>query len=113
MMKKVILPAIEIPNSKVNEFGVTIGVGHFDALDVVIPPLKPTLPFESTVWIQVDDVTAAVVVVRPEETGPISASIPPYALKCCWQTIKYTVYTAGNTEESEHLRVLNEGAQRK
>lgn len=103
-------PKIEIPNSQPNEFGVTVDVGKFDSLTVVVPPILNHPPFGNiVVWVRVDGRTAQGVMVEPGDTDPISIDIPPYALRCCWQAIDYSVTTEQGTEDSEVLMVLNEG----
>jgi hypothetical protein len=104
------LPKIEIPQSSPNPHGVTIQLGHFDTLEVIVPPITIVPPFGFiTVSVIVDGKPAHEVWVEPGDSAPVSIDIPPYALRCCWQTIEYLVTTVNGTEYSDTLRVLNDG----
>lgn len=105
------LPKIQIPQSTPNPHGVTVHVGHFDELKVVVPPLTyvPPIGF-STVTVLVDGRPVQETWVEPGDSDPVSLDIPPFGLKCCWQTVEYTVTHINGTEFSERLMVLNEGA---
>ncbi|USV99957.1 hypothetical protein KUA23_23485 [Pseudomonas pergaminensis] len=108
------LRQIEIPQGSPNAYGITVQIGHFDRLEVVVPEIKnrPTFGF-TTVKVNIDGNPAQSVVLGPEHTGPVLVEIPPYAVRCCWQKIDYTVTIFGNEEHSEAVMVLNEGKKSK
>lgn len=108
-MNSLNLPRIEIPQGKPNQYGITVKLGHFEPMTVVVPPLLFPPPFgSSTISVFIDGNLAETVVVDSSEHGPIPIVIKPYHLRCCWQVIHYSVFNMNIREESEVLMVLNE-----
>ncbi|WP_139216868.1 MULTISPECIES: hypothetical protein [unclassified Pseudomonas] len=104
------LPKIQIPQAIPNAYGESVRVGHFDILKVVVPPLTHLPPFgDSTVTVLIDGKPVKEKLVEPGNSDLILFDIPPFALKCCWQTVGYTVTNVTGTEFSETLLLLNEG----
>ncbi|WP_139212917.1 hypothetical protein [Pseudomonas sp. NFR09] len=105
------LPKIQIPQAIPNAYGESVRVGHFDILKVVVPPITYVPPFGyNTVTVLIDGWPVQETLLEPGDSELILLDIPPFALKCCWQTIGYTVAHVHGTDISETLLLLNEGA---
>ncbi|WP_137201252.1 hypothetical protein [Pseudomonas sp. CFBP13528] len=106
------LPDLEIPGSRANEFGVTVNVGHFDPLTVEVPPITNLPPWGYiTITVYVDGTPVAGSIVDASNPTCISIDIPPFAVRCCWQAIRYEVSGPLGGDQSNIVYVLNEGGQ--